>query len=168
MANELQEYLTGLGLKDEVIEKAVELAVPDTFRKDLAEQGGELKALRSEVQELRPLKEAPQRKAALEKFGHDYDTAPKYLKSVFDAIPADKLGDEDFVSQHLRENDVEVTASSGETQTASNAAAQVDGAFDQGRGTPTNESYEAAIAAASTPEELDAVYARFGKSPANA
>ena len=164
MANELQEYLTGLGLKDEVIEKAVELAVPETFRKDLAEQGGELKALRSEVQELRPLKEAPQRKAALEKFGHDYDQAPKYLKSVFDAIPADKLGDEDFVSAHLRENDVEVKATSDTPQTPPDAAARVDGALDQGRA-GSQETYEAAIAAASTPDELDAVYEKFGKQP---
>ena len=164
MANELQEYLAGLGLRDEAIEKAVELATPDTFRSQLAELGGENKALKAEVQELRPLKEAPQRKAALEKFGHDYDNSPKYLKSVFDAIPADKLTDEEFVSQHLRDNDVEVKV--GDTpQATPGAAARVDGALDAGRSNPTQETYEAAINAAQSQKDLDAVYARFGKEP---
>lgn len=163
MANELREYLESLGLRDEAIQKATELATPENTRKDLGELGGKVKAYEAELAELRPLKEAPQRKAALEKFGHDYDKAPKYLRSVFDAIPADKLDDEEFVSAHLRENDVEVKATSDTPPATTDAAARVDGALDAGRGAPAQESYEAAIAAAQSPEELDAVYAQFGK-----
>lgn len=168
MANDLREYLDSLGLKEEAIDKAVELAVPDTFRKDLAEMGGRLKEQDTELSELRPLKEAPKREAAAGRFGLKYETGPKYLRDVFDKIPLKELDNEEFVSQHLREHDIEVTAPTQQPTGGTTKAEQIVTATSQlgGGQPPAPETYEAAVAGAKSQEELDQIYVRYGKEPA--
>lgn len=131
----------------------------------------QIRSERDELQnKLQRYETQPKRKAALEPFGIDYDKAPKYLKSVFDSMDPDKLEDQDYVSQHLRDNDVEVTApqAGGDQEATQSGAAQiVTQGLNAGRAASQQETYESAIAAAQTQQDLDAVYQRFGKQPAN-
>lgn len=135
--------------------------------KDAIKEFNQIKAERDELAtKVQTFETQPKRKAALEKFGIDYTTSKKYLRDVFDKIPADKLEDADFISQHLRDNEVEVTAGTEQTPGATPAAARVDAALNTGGASSEQSSYEQAVGAAQTPEELDQVYARFGKAPA--
>jgi hypothetical protein len=68
------------------------------------------------IQRVSNIELAPKRKAALEPFGIDYDTAPKYLRSVFDSIDPKKLDDADFVAKHLQENDIAVSAPNAQVE----------------------------------------------------
>lgn len=111
MANELREYLDKLGLKEEAIDKAVELATPENTRKDLGELGGKVKTLEAELAELRPLKEAPKRMEALKRVGIDYEAQPGYGKKALDSIPFDKLDDLDFVAQFVKDEGFEASLS---------------------------------------------------------
>lgn len=172
MANELRTYLDSLGLKEEAIEKAVELAVPDSFRKDLAEMGGRIKEYETELSDLRPLKDAPKRKEALKRVGVDYDAQPKSVRRTFDAIPSDKLDDLNHVAQVVQEEGIQADLSAVQEAQSQTAAEQISEAtMGLGNGTPSRttrskEAYDAAVAAAQTPEELDKVYRDFGKESA--
>lgn len=169
MANELRDYLDSLGLKEEAIDKAVELAVPDSFRSDLAALGGKNKALEAELADLRPLKDAPKRIEALKRVGVDYDSQPRSVKKTFDAIPADKLDDLEYVANVVNEEGIaaNLTAEQQQVATEQSGAERITNfATSVGDGRATAESYEAAVQAAGSQEELDAVYQRFGKNPA--
>lgn len=68
----------------------------------------------------------PKRKAALEPFGIDYTTSPKYLRSVFDAMDPKKLDDAEYVAKHLKDHDIEVTAPEAEEEEQPAAAGIVN------------------------------------------
>lgn len=109
----------------------------------------------------------PKRKEALKKAGVDYDSQKPFGKEVLDAIPAEKLEDAEFVAEFVQAKGFEATQQSDEGQGTKPAAQQiVDGTTGAGTGTAALEGYEAAVAAAQTPEELDAVYERYGKPAA--
>lgn len=108
----------------------------------------------------------PKRKDALKKAGVDYDAQKPFGKEVLDAIPADKLEDAEFVAEFVQAKGFEATVAQEEQGAKPGAQQIVEGTTGAGVGAPSSESYEAAVAAATTPEELDAVYAKHGKPAA--
>lgn len=108
--------------KDELLERLEDLDVPqdviDGFRAEFDSSGlrkkiGEYeRRWKEEAEPALSFKKEyellPKRKAALEPFDIDYEKSPKYLKTVFNAMDPKKLDDQEYVSQYLRDNDVEV------------------------------------------------------------
>lgn len=162
----LNQLLEDGVLSQDQYDELADLSVAKEAIKEFNDVKKERDTLRQEVQ---TFETQPKRKAALEQFGIDYDKSPKYLRQVFDQMDPEKLDDQDYISQHLRDNEVEVNPTNAPADTGERpaAAAIVDHAVASTR-TPSQETYEQAVEAAQTPEELDAVYKKFGKEPANA
>ena len=155
---------------DSVVEEVQEAATPETFRKQLGELGAKAKRADELEAELNNIKAGPQRDEAYSRVGLPTDL-PKYARDWLDSnVPIDKLGDLDFVASKVQEGGFQVDLSQVQAQPRTNAEQISAATVEMGTGRPARvpgeQAYEAAVAAAKSPEELDQVYRDFGKAPA--
>lgn len=169
MADGLQEVLSKY-VPASVLEEAVEAVktteiAPEWYRNDIAKVGAEAKEGRDAKARLASIESAPKRKEALKRVGVDYDAEKKYGQEKLDSLPADKLDDLDFVAQFVKEAGFDAKLPSEEGTPAASGAEEVVN-FTQGAvggQPPQQSSYEADMAAATTPEQVDDVYRKHGK-----
>lgn len=156
------ETLKGM---DEVPSEVIEALEASPLRKQLAEWEAKWRDEAEPAIAFKATQETlPKRKEAVKKAGIDYDSQPLYAQEVLDAIPADKLDNGEYVASYIQQKGFTATKQAEGGTEQPKAAAIVEHATNAGT-TPDQETYEAAIEAASSPEELDAVYKRFGKEP---
>lgn len=94
--------------------------------KEAIKEFNNLKKERDEFeQKVQRYETQPKRKAALEPFGIDYDRSPKYLKEVFDRFDPEKLEDREYISEQLRQNEIEVSAAAEEVSGERPAAQEI-------------------------------------------
>lgn len=165
MGTDLREFLSKHGLRDDVIEEAVEMAAPEFYRSEIAKVGAKAKKADELENELTSIRSAPKRKEALKRVGIDYDAVPKYGQDTLDSLPHDKLDDLDFVADFVKQKGFEAKVQSEEQTRERTGAEQVaEFASTAGQGPPPEPAgYAEAVAKAETPEELNKVYADFGK-----
>lgn len=171
MADGLRAVLAKYGLNEEAISEIEEAATPDTFRSQLAELGAKAKRTDELESRLASIESAPKRREALARVGIDYDAVPKYGQKALDALPTEDLEDLAKVAKYVQEQGFEANIQpepEGERSGAEQisefmAAANVVSTVMQPK---SQQAYEAAVAAAETPEDLDKVYRDFNKAPA--
>lgn len=94
--------------------------------KDAIKEFNNVKRERDEFeQKVQQYESLPKRREALGQFGIDYDKSPKYLRSIFDSLDAKKLDDREYVSQQLRDNEIEVQLSEEQASEDRPAAADI-------------------------------------------
>jgi hypothetical protein len=160
----LNQLLSDGKISQEEHDELADLSVAKEAIKEFNQVASERDSLKAQVQTFESL---PKRKAALEPFGINYDNSPKYLRQVFDQMDPEKLGDKEYVSKHLADNEVDVNlkAAEGQQGTPSGAAQIVNHAASAGAGVTTLTDRAARIEAAQSPEELDTIYKEMPFSP---
>lgn len=163
----LSKYVPSAVLDQAVEEVSGTDIAPEWFRQEVAKLGGAAKERDELKARLESIESAPKRKEALRRVGIDYDQVPKYGQKALDEIPTDDLDDLEKVAKFVSEQGFEAKVTPDESSQGGSGAEQItDFLTNQGTGSPATETYEQAMARAKTPEEVDAVYQRFNKAPA--
>lgn len=168
MAEDIREVLSRYvpaSVLDEAVDAVKETEIaPEWYRNDIAKVGAEAKEAQQLRAKLESIESAPKRKEALSRVGIDYDAVPKYGQKALDGIPAKDLEDLEKVAQYVQEQGFEANLQAEQKPREKSGAEDItDFMTNVGSGTPTTETYEEAVAKADTPEDMDAVYRRFGK-----
>lgn len=171
MAEDIRSVLSkyvGPEVLDRVVDEVTSTEIaPDWFRKQAAELGGAAKERDDLKARLESIESAPKRKEALKRVGIDYDAVPKYGQKALDEIPAEDLDNLEKVAQYVQEQGFDAKVQAEQEGGEKPGSQQVtEFLTNQGAGTPGTETYEEAVANANSQEDLDAVYKRFGKEPA--
>lgn len=177
MAEDIREVLgryVPASVLDEAVDAVKETEIaPEWFRSEAAKLGADAKEAQQLRSELESIRSEPQRVEAYKRVGllpqdaTDASALKPYQKDWLDRnIPLDDLGDLEKVASKVQEGGFDVSLSEQQQPRDKSGAEQItDFMTSTGSGTPTTERYEEAVEAARSPEELDAVYKRFGKQP---
>lgn len=152
--------------------KDTEIA-PEWFRQEAAKVGADAKEAKTLRAELESIKAEPKKVEAYKRVGllpqdaKDLTGLKPYARDWLDRnIALEDLDNLEKVANKVQEGGFEVDLSQVQPQPQSGAERITQATVEMGTGTPTQESYEEAVAKADSPEELDAVYERFDKQPA--